>query len=113
MKRLWAVGAAALALTISQPDDSSAQRGGARAGGGHSGHGGHSGPSGLRGGAGHRGLAMHGRAIRGGVWRSGLGGRPGWGRPATIGVAAGPWGYYEPNNEQCDFVTHYGRIFTC
>ena len=107
MTRLWAVGAAALALTIFQPDDASAQRGGARAGGGHSGH------SGFRGGAGHRGLAMHGGAIRGGVWRSGLGGRPGWRWPATIG-AAGTWGYYDgSNNEQCDFVTHYGRIFTC
>ena len=104
--RLWAVGAAALALTFFQPDDASAQRGGVRAGGGHSGHSGH---SGFRGGAGHRGLAMHRGAIRGGVWGAGLGGRPGWGWPATIGVSAGTW----DSMEQCEFLTHYGRVFPC
>jgi hypothetical protein len=109
MRKLWVVGAAAaLALTIFPPDNASAQRGGALARSGHNGHSGHSGHSGFRGWAGHRGLAMHGRAIRG-VWGAGIGGLPGWGWPAAIGVGAGPWGYIE----QCEFVTHYGRVFPC
>jgi len=70
MKRLSAAAAAALALTIFQPDDAWAQRGGARVGSGHSGR------SGFRGGPNHRGLAMHGRATSG-VWGAGVGGLPG------------------------------------
>jgi hypothetical protein len=103
MKRLWVVGAAALALTIFQLGYASAQRGGLRAAGGS------------RGGAiggGYRGVAMHGAAIRGGVWRSGSGGHPAPRWP--VAIAAETWGYYnEPNNEQCVFLTHYGRTFSC
>jgi len=104
--RLLAVGAAALALVIFQPDNASAQARGAQAGGGHGGHSGH---GGFRGGPGHRGLAMHRGAPRGGVWGAGLVGRPGWGWPGTIGVTAETWGYIE----QCEFLTHYGRVFPC
>src|SRR6266511_2307801 len=108
MNRLFLVSTAALALTIFQPDDASAQRGGVHA----------SGSSGFRGatmtgayrgvgigvghhgtaiGTGYRGLAMHGAATRGRPWRMGWG----WqrGLPVAIGIAAGTWGY---DNEPSD-----------
>jgi uncharacterized membrane protein len=107
MKRIWLVGAA-LALTIVQPDDASAQRGGVRAGGGSSGF------RGVAMAGGYRGVTMHGAAVHGGIWRSGWGWRYGWRLPVAIGIAAGTLGYYnEPNNDPCLFLTHHGWINTC
>jgi hypothetical protein len=114
MKRLCAIAVAAFALTIYQPSGASAQRGGMRAGGGGTSfHGGHVG-------GGNRGASMHGATSRGGIWRPVSGARPGRGWAGATGVAAGTWGYGgtgdyygEPNNEQCIFMTHYGRTFIC
>ncbi len=107
MNRLLLFSAAAMALTIFQPDGASAQRGGVRAGG----------SSGFRGAAmtgAYRGVAMHGAAIHGGVWRPGWGWRYGWRLPLAIGITAGTLGYYnEPNNDPCLFLTHHGWINTC
>jgi len=134
MNRLFLVSTAALALTIFQPDDASAQHGGVRASGssgfrgatmtgayrgigigvGHRGAAIGAGHPGVAMGAGHHGtaIAMHGAATRGRPWRMGWG----WqrGLPVAIGIAAGTWGYdNEPSDDQCLFLTHHGWINTC
>ena len=107
MNRLLLFSAAAMALTIFQPDGASAQRGGVRAGGGSSGFRGVAMSGGYRGVAmagGYRGVTMHGAAIHGGAWRLGWGWQYGWRLPVAIGIATGNLGYYnDPNNDPCLF----------
>ena len=115
MNRLWFFPAAAVALTILQPDSAFAQRGGARAGGRAAGLHGLAANRGTT--AGHPGVPVATTGIYGGVGRPGWGWRRGWGRPAIVGVTAGGLGYVDSlsyaGNDECLFWTHRGWINTC